>query len=252
MTVPEEIARREERAAALKAARAEMERMYAEAEKEGANPGKKLGEYQHNFTDGDSRIMKAGNGKHFEQSYNAQAAADTEGSMLILGGYVTQHANDKRELEPAVKSVEAEAREAGTVSCDSGFYSEGAVEAVEKKNEEGKREGPEVYSAVEKARHGKKVEDLKKQKPTGRPPANMTGKEKMARKLKTKKGKSIYKKRKETVEPVFGIIKSVMGFRQFMLRGIEKVNTEWALVRMAYNLKRLHSLVGNGLNGCLA
>ena len=72
----------------------------------------------------------------------------------------------------------------------------------------------------------------------------MDAKGKMARKLKTRRGKKIYKKRKETVEPVFGIIKSVMGFRQFMLRGIEKVNTEWSLVRVAYNLKRLHRLMG--------
>ena len=83
-------------------------------------------------------------------------------------------------------------------------------------------------------------------------PENMTQKEKMIRKLKTKKGKKIYKKRKETVEPVFGIIKSVMGFRQFTLRGLLKVNTEWALVRTAYNFKRLHNLLcGKSLSECL-
>ena len=253
MTIPEEIRRREERQAALVAAKAEMEKMYAEAEQEGTNKGKKLQAYQHNFTDSDSRIMKAGNGKHFEQSYNAQAAVDTEGSMLILGGYVTEHVNDKKELEGVVGSVAEEVREVNTVSCDSGFYSEEAVHAVEGVNEEGEREGPEVYSAVEKGHHGKKVDELRKKRRAGRPPENMTEKEKMTRKLKTKKGKNIYKKRKETVEPVFGIIKSVMGFRQFMLRGIEKVNTEWALVRVAYNFKRLHSLLaGKSLSGCLA
>ena len=99
LTIPEEIKRREERQEALKAARVEMEKMYKEAEEEGEKERKKLEEYQYNFTDPESRIMKAGNGKHFEQSYNAQAAVDTEGSMLILGGYVTQHVNDKKELE---------------------------------------------------------------------------------------------------------------------------------------------------------
>src|SRR5215469_9529028 len=130
LSIPEEIRRREDRQAALKAARAEMERMYEEAEQAGEKKGKKLDDYQHNFTDSDSRIMKAGTGKHFEQSYNAQAAVDTEGSMLILGGYVTQHANDKQELEQIVESVSEEVRQVRAVSADSGFYSEEAVDAV--------------------------------------------------------------------------------------------------------------------------
>jgi len=253
LAIPEEIKLREDRQAALKAARAAMEEMYAQAAQEGVKKNKKLDEYQHNFTDSESRIMKAGNGKHFEQSYNAQAAVDTEGSMLILGGYVTQHANDKQELEPIVDSVSKEAREVDTVSCDSGFYSEEAVEAVERRDEEGNRKGPEVYSAVERVHHGRKVEDMKKKEPMDSPSENMRAKEKMKMKLKTEEGKRIYKKRKETVEPVFGIIKSVMGFRHFLLRGLNKVNTEWALVRTAYNFKRLHNLLnGKSLTECLA
>jgi transposase len=253
INIPEEIKLREERKKALEEAKAQMEKMYEEAKEEGAKKEKKLDEYQYNFTDGDSRIMKAGNGKHFEQSYNAQAAVDTEGSMLILGGYVTQNANDKKEMEPLVASVDKEVREINTICLDTGFYSEEAVAAVENKNEEGEREGPEVFCATEKGHHGKTVEDLKDKGPRGRPPADMSAKEEMARKLKTQKGKEIYKKRKETVEPVFGIIKSIMGFRQFMLRGIEKVNTEWALVRVAYNFKRLHRLMGGKqLAECLA
>jgi transposase len=252
-SIPEEIKRREDRKAALERARAEMEKMYEEAREEGAKKQKKLEEYQHNFTDEDSRIMKAGNGNHFEQSYNAQAAVDTEGSMLILGGYVTQNANDKKELAKAVESVDEGVREIKTVSADSGFYSEEAVAEAERINEEGRREGPEVFCAVEKGHHGKTVEDMKGKGPKGRAPGNMNAKEKMARKLKTKRGKEIYKKRKETVEAVFGIIKSIMGFRQFMLRGIEKVNTEWTLVRVAYNVKRLHRLTGGiRLSECLA
>ena len=253
LKIPEEIRRREDRLAALAAARAEMEKMYAEAAEEGSKKGKKLDEYQHNFTDSDSRIMKAGNGKHFEQSYNAQLAVDTEGSMLIMGGYVTQHGNDKKELEEVVSSVPDEVREVSDVSADCGFYSEETVAAVEKTDEEGRRQGPEVYCAVEKGHHGRTVNDLKKKPPMESPPPDMTEKEKMTRKLKTEKGKSIYKKRKETVEPVFGIIKQIMGFRQFMLRGIDKVNTEWELVKAAYNFKRLHNLLGRrSLYECMA
>jgi transposase len=253
LSIPEEIQRREERQRVLKAARAEMEKMYEEAQQTGEKRGKKLEEYQHNFTDSDSRIMKAGNGKHFEQCYNAQAAVDTEGSMLILGGYVTQHVNDKKELKPIVDSVSVEVREVNTVSSDNGFYSDEAVQAVERKQEDGEQKGPEVYCAVEKGHHGKTVEDLKGKPPMGSPSESMSEKEKMARKLKTKEGKEIYKKRKETVEPVFGIIKNVMGFRQFMLRGVEKVNTEWSLVRTAYNFKKIHRLIGGiRLSECLA
>jgi len=252
LKIPEEIKRREDRVAALALARKEMERIYAEAEEEGSKTGKKLDEYQHNFTDSDSRIMKVGKG-HFEQCYNAELAVDTEGSMLILGGYVTQNGNDKKELEPIVSSVPGEVREVSNVSADTGFYSEAAVAKVEKINDEGKREGPEVYCAVEKSHHGRTADDLKKKPPMGRPPENMSKKEKMARKLKTKKGKGIYKKRKETVEPVFGIIKHIMGFRQFMLRGIDKVNTEWELVKVAYNFKRLHNIIGRrSLSECMA
>jgi transposase len=253
LSIPEEIQRRENRAAALKAARARMEEMYAEAQEAGENKGKKLETYQHNFTDSESRIMKAGSGQHFEQSYNAQAAVDTEGSMLILGGYVTNHANDKQELETVAESIPASVREADSISVDSGYYSEGEIAAVENRDENGDRNGPEVYCATGKGKHGKSVEDLKEKPPMGRPPADMSAKEKMARKLNTKKGKAEYKKRKETVEPVFGIIKSVMGFRQFMLRGLEKVNTEWSLVRVAYNFKRLHRLIaGRSLSECVA
>jgi hypothetical protein len=251
----DEILRREDRIAKPETAKAAMERMYAEARAEGSKKGKKLEEYRHNFTGGDSRIMKAGGGNHFEQSYNAQAAADTEGSMLILGGYVTQNGNDKKELEPAVSSIPAEVREVTDVSADSGYYSGEAVAAVEKVNEKGEREGPEVFCDVGKSRHGRTVEDLKK-KPSHEeegPVGNMSAKEKMSKKLGTKEGKEIYKKRKETVGPVFGIIKHVMGFRQFMLRGIDKVNTEWELVKVAYNFKRLYNLLGGrSLSKCPA
>jgi hypothetical protein len=221
----------------------EKEVQGSDKKQKGVVKGKKKGldDYQLNFTDSESRIMKAGTGKTFEQSYNAEAAVDTEGSMLILGGYVTNHGNDKQELAPCVESVDKEIRRVNSVTSDTGFYGEEAVKAVEKPDENGKNTGPEVYCAVEKTGHHRSVEDLEK-KTEPRLKKGATAKEKMAHKLRTKVGKAIYKKRKETVEPVFGIIKGVMGFRQFMLRGLEKVNTEWTLVRAAYNFKKLHRL----------
>jgi transposase len=302
LTVPDEIGRREERKAALEKAKAVMEERYKEAEEEDkaekAKKAKKaakakkteesgeaketgkaekaekksgkevkpLEKYQYNYTDPESRIMKAGTGNHFEQCYNAEAAVDAEGSMLILGGYVTDHGNDKKELVPAVESVDAGIREVTGVLSDTGFYSEAAVKAVEREDENGVRQGPEVFCAVEKTGHHRSVQDLEvkeekevkeegtegteegkegseKTKGKKKVVKKLTAKGKMAEKLKTKEGREIYKKRKETVEPVFGIIKSAMGFRQFLLRGLEKVSTEWELVKAAYNFKKLHRLL---------
>ncbi|MDR2070395.1 MAG: transposase, partial [Treponema sp.] len=262
LTIPEEIKRGEERKAALEEAKREMEKRYEEAKREregacaeekagGEKGGKKkrggrgrekpLEEYQYNFTDPESRIMKAGNGKHFEQSYNAQAAVDV-GTMLVVGEYVTNHGNDKKELKEIAGSVEGEVYTAETVSADSGYFSEEAVKEVEQRDEQGKARGPEVYCAVEKQSHHRTVKDLEKQEEPAEAPAEATVKEEMARRLKTAEGKKVYKKRKETVEPVFGIIKQAMGFRQFLLRGLEKVNGEWELVCLGYNMKRLFRL----------
>jgi transposase len=264
LRIPDEIARREERKAKLKEAKKVMEGRFEEvkrareagkdeAPKKQTTREKPLDEYQHNFTDPESRIMKAGNGQHFEQSYNAQAAVDTEGSMLILGGYVTNHGNDKKELASAVASVDEEIRKVNTVAADTGYYSEEAVNKVEQTNEGGEQEGPTVYCAVEKTDHHKSVKDLEKKPNEEPPPAVPSAKEQMGQRLKTEEGKEIYGKRKETVEPVFGIIKQAMGFRQFLLRGIEKVNTEWTLVTLSYNFKKLHRLTyGIGMPKCPA
>jgi hypothetical protein len=244
LTIPKEIKLREERKAALEEAKGEMEKRYEEAKKEreeaerrreesgGKKKKKSLEKYRYNFTDPESRIMKAGN--HFEQSYNGQAAVDTE-TMLIVGEYVTEQANDKKELGRITGSVDEEVYKVETVSADTGYFSEEAVKEVEKRDEE----GPEVYRAVEKQRHHRTVKDLEKRE---EPAAGAKVKEEMARRLKTEEGRKIYKKRKETVEPVFGIIKQAMGFRQFLLRGLEKVNLEWELVCLGYNMKRLFRL----------
>ena len=174
LRIPEEIALREERKAALKEALAAMEGSYEEVrkveqaeyerkvkareereEETGKKPGGKAPrppaeevpeKSRYTFTDPESRIMKAGNGQHFEQSYNAQAAVDTE-TMLIVGEYVTNHGNDKQELKAIEGSVDA-VYTAETVSADTGFFSEEAVKEVERRDEQGVAAGPVVYCCL--------------------------------------------------------------------------------------------------------
>lgn len=192
---------------------------------------------QYNFTDPASRIMKAGSGQHFEQSYNAQAVVDQ--AMLIVGERVSVAANDKQELAPTVAAISpVVAPEVTAILTDSGFYSEVAVQAVEQ-NADGTPTGMTVFAAVEKTDHHKTIADLLPQPEPAAPAPEATAKEKMAHRLKTKVGQALYKLRKQTVEPVFGIIKAVMGFRRFSLRGHAKVSLEWTLVCLSYNLKRL-------------
>jgi transposase len=195
---------------------------------------------QYNFTDPESGIMKAGSGQHFEQSYNAQAAVDE--AMLIVGACVSVAANDKKELPPTVAAISpVVAPQVKTILVDSGFYSDAAVQAVEQ-NPDGTSTGVTVFAAVEKTDHHKTVEDLLPQPAPPAPGPEATPKEVMAHRLKTTLGKMLYKLRKQTVEPVFGILKEVMGFRRFSLRGHAKVSLEWTLVCVSYNLKRLFTL----------
>lgn len=276
LKIPDEIARREKRLAKLRQAQAVIEERHAArtAEKQreydakmarreerraggngvsgpepkppSATPEPKE---QYNFTDPESRIMKAGNGSGFDQCYNAQAAVDTEGSLLVLGGYVTDAVNDKQQLEPAVKSVVSGVREVTQVLADSGYFSEAAVAAVEGNG------GPTVYAAVEKTGHHRTVEDLLASPEPERPATGGTDREAMSQRLRTATGQAAYKKRKETVEPVFGIIKEAMGFRRFLLRGKQKVSLEWCLVTLAYNFRRIARLLSDvaaGSDGHLA
>ena len=195
---------------------------------------------QYNFTDPESRIMKAGNGQHFEQAYNAQAAVNEV--MLIVGQRVSDAPNDKQELVASVAAISpVVAGEVHVVLADSGFYSAAAVQAVEQKPD-GTASGLTVYAAVAKQSHHKTVADFLPQPEPAPLPADASPKEKMAHRLQTRVGKELYKLRKQTVEPVFGIIKEVMGFRQFLLRGREKVSLEWLLVCVSYNFKRLFTL----------
>ena len=267
LTIPEEMTRRQERKAALAQARVEIEaRAHARYTAQLAEHEQKLAERaakkergekvggqppqpptstpqpgdQYNYTDPESRIMKAGNGNHFEQSYNAQAAVDVE-SRLIVGERVSQAPNDKQELVPTLAAIPVSAGPVAAALVDSGFFSAAAVEQVER-TASAAPTGTLVYAAVEKTGHHRSVADLEVKPDPVPPAADASVQEVMRYRLKTPAGKALYKLRQQTVEPVFGIIKSVLGFRQFRLRGRAKVSLEWTLVCLAYNLKRLHRL----------
>jgi len=262
--IPDEIVRREDRIKSLEHARAVIEARHEEGRKQkqaeyeskkakreedrkngkkprGKEPrppsAKPAGKKQYNFTDPESRIMKAGNGSHFEQAFNAQAAVDTE-TFLVVGQLVTDAPNDKQQLNPVLESIPAEVAKPGNVLADTGYYSEEAVEEAEA------NAGPTVYCAMAKSGHHVSVADLEKKEPPAPPPPNAPMKEQMAHRLKTPEGKALYKLRKQTVEPVFGVIKEVLGFRRFSMRGKEKAETEWCLVCLSYNLKKMFNLSG--------
>jgi transposase len=195
---------------------------------------------QYNFTDPESRIMKAGNGQHFEQADNAPAAVNEV--RLSVGQRVSDAPNDKQEL---VANVAARspvvAGDVHAVLVDRGFYSAAAVQAVEQKSD-GTPGGLTVSAAVAKPTHHQTVADLLPPPEPAPLAADASPMEKMAHRLQTRAGKALYKLRKQTVEPVFGIIKPGLGCRQFLLRDREKVSLEWLLVCVGYNFKRLCTL----------
>jgi hypothetical protein len=188
---------------------------------------------QYNFTDPDSRIMKNSTNRGYDQHYNAQAAV-TQDTMLIVATSLSNHPNDKREAEPTLDALSPELGKPTGAALDAGFFSEHNIEALEQRN-------IEPYIATGREPHYKSVDDLLGKLPT-EPASSASSKEKMAYKLATEIGKEIYRLRKCTVEPVIGIIKEVLGFRQFSLRGIKNVAGEWCLVCLAFNLKRMHTL----------
>jgi transposase len=184
---------------------------------------------QRNFTDPESRIMKDGASKSFEQAYNCQAAVD-ETSQIIVATHVTQQTNDKQQVEPMVEAIKANTggSKPKKLSADTGYFSESNVGYLE-------GEAIDGYVATGRHKHG----DPPVSSPRGRIPKNLTKKEHMARKLRTKKGRETYSKRKEIVEPVFGQIKEVRGFRRFSLRGLGNVMSEWDLICLTHNLLKL-------------
>ncbi len=193
---------------------------------------------QVNLTDHDSRLMRKSKRDGYTQSYNAQAAVDADGSQLILSNHVTTCASDANELEPAVHNIPASIGTPDKVLADTGYANADTIERME-------RDGKDLYVAVGRnAGTSQRRYDFRPESVTGRPEKKITDPRMLAmkEKLSTEAGKRIYAKRKHTVEPVFGIIKQVMGYRQTLLRGIEKIRGDWGLVCLAYNFKRLFSL----------
>ena len=262
MSIPEELALREERLRKIAAARAKIEarakerhareladheaKLAARAAKTaaaGKKPGGKppqpptegpLPKDQINLTDEDSRIMPVAGGG-FDQCYNAQAAV-AAGSMLVVAVDVVQTPNDKQQIEPMLDKIGALPTELGETEnllADTGYFSSANVEACEKA-------GVEPVIAMGRQPHHPPLDERFEKAPPA--PENPTPVEAMAHRLKTPEGRKLYALRKQTPEPVFGIIKSVLGFRQFSLRGLEKARGEWSLVTMAWNMKRMFAL----------
>ena len=259
ISLPEEIQRREERLSAIAAAKAKIEerarerfereqaayqaklaKRQAKEKATGKKPGGKppdppqAGPRAHdqlNLTDADSRIMKVAGGG-FEQCYNAQAVVDTE-SMLVLAPQVSQAANDKQQVEPMVAKLCAlpeGLNQPQTLLADTGYFSEKNVETCT-------AAGIEPLIAVGRDGHHPHWRERFAEPAALSAPASQV--ERMTHALKTQAGRAAYALRKQTVEPVFGIIKSVMGFRQFLLRGLVNARNEWTLACLAWNLKRM-------------
>jgi hypothetical protein len=185
---------------------------------------------QASFTDGDSRIMPTASG--FEQAYNAQASVDIA-TMLIVGQHVSQNPNDKQEVTPALDVLSRLPDDLGSIvkaAADSGYFSKDNTQKFEKAD-------IEPYMPNGRQHHNPTLEERFAKAPEA--PKDPDSVDAMAHRMKTEAGKKFYAKRKSTVEPVFGIIKEVMGFRRFMLRGLDAVQGEWVLACMAFNLKRL-------------
>ena len=266
ISIPEELARREDRLEKLAVARAKIEarakerfaREMADHEAKlaareaktaatGKKPGGKppqppvegpLPTDQINLTDEDLRIMPVAGGG-FEQCYNAQAAV-AEGSLLIVAQDVVQAVNDKQQIEPILNQIDSlpdELGEVDTLLVDTGYFSAVNVAACA-------AAGIDPLIAMGRQPHHPPVSERFCDDPLA--PENPTPVEAMAHRLKTREGRDLYALRKQTPEPVFGIIKSVMGFRQFLLRRMDKVRGEWSLVTIAWNIKRMFVLCPQG------
>jgi len=230
--LPEELQRRETRIARIREAKKALEeraREKAESEKKDDQEAKPESKAQYNFTDPESRILKGSDA--FVQGYNTQVAVEPT-LQLIVGQRVTQAANDKQQMVPLIEVVQEQSgQKPEEVLADSGYCSEENLKYLAKRRMEG-------FVATEKKKHGERNEPCKR----GPLPKGASRIERMKRKLQTKVGAAVYASRKYIVEPVFGQIKQARGFRQFLLRGLEKVRGEWALVCMTHNLLKFHKL----------
>ena len=233
--LPEELSRRETRLQRIREAKRALEQKTREEAKEDGNSKddaeetKPKDKAQYNFSDPESRIMKGGDG--FVQAFNAQVAVESI-SQLIVGQAVTQEANDKQQVAPMVTIIEQQAgQKPKELLADSGYCSEQNLEYLEQSKIDG-------YVATDRQKHGKQRVACKR----GPLPQGSTLVDRMKRKLQTKTGAKIYAARKSIVEPVFGQIKHARGFRQFLMRGIEKVKAEWALVCATHNILKMYRL----------
>jgi transposase len=249
--LPEELGRRESRLKKIREARQALEEQAKAAaeearkrqdEEERHGDGKSGGgrkidpeqavpddKAQYNFSDPETKIMKANN-KGFDQCGNAQAVVDREHHVIVAAD-VTNEPNDKGQFQPMAKQAQknvGRGRRIHAMSSDNGYFSEENVTWAE-------REGLDAHIATGRIKHHEKVPES----PRGRPPEGLTIKERMARKLRTKKGRATYAERKWIVEPIFGFIKRGLGFTQFLLNGIEKMRGEWRLICTACNLRKL-------------
>ena len=188
---------------------------------------------QYNFTDPDSRIMKNSTDAGFDQHYNVQAAVD-QASLFIVATTVSNHPNDQQEVEPTLSAISPRVGQPMAAALDNGYWSPANVKVLED-------HGIEPYIATGREAHQHSWQSWFAEQPAP-PPAEANPRVQMAYKLQTELGHAIYRLRKMTVEPVIGLIKEVLGFRQFSLRGLAAAAGEWCLVCLAFNLKRLHSL----------
>ena len=228
--LPEELAFREGRLEKIREAMAALEaEAQAAAEAEGKeHPGVPEDKAQRNFTDAESRIMPAPGGRDFLQAYNCQAVVD-HAHQVIVAARATNQSSDKQQAAAMMReTIDNTGAVPKEVSADAGYYSAKAVDDLQAL-------GVDPFVAPEQTRHGKVVPPA----PRGRIPRHLSPRDRMRRKLRTKRGRKRYALRMETVEPVFGQIKQGRGFRQFLLRGLEKVNGEWSLICTGHNLLKL-------------
>jgi len=189
---------------------------------------------QYNFTDPDSRIMKNSTNDGFDQHYNVQVAVEQK-SFLVIASGLSNHPNDKQEAEPTLDAIDPRLGKPKAAAMDNGYFSTANIIACQQRS-------IEPYIATGKEAHYLDLETLLSKSPE-EPHEEASPREKMAYKLQTDAGQAIYRLRKSTVEPVIGIIKEIIGFRQFSLRGLVAATGEWCLVCLAFNLKRLHTLM---------
>jgi transposase len=228
--LPEELRRRESRLERIRQAKRALEEEARQAQEAGKEPAQPEDKKQYNFTDPQSRIMKGSDG--FVQGYNCQIAVE-ENFQLIVGQTVTQKVNDKEQLRPLVRAIEEQAgQKPSKVLADSGYCSEDNFKYLARRHIDG-------YVATERQKHGPRGAACKR----GPLPKGANAVERMRRKLQTQVGRRLYAMRKAIVEPVFGQIKQARGFRQFLLRGLEKVQGEWALVCLTHNVLKLHRII---------